>query len=84
MLNYKKLMAHKPMEYDNMANSKGQRISFLEHPTKGGMSEIICACHDLELAAYSTFFDLDDMMSDDKEYEPSFKDNKFYIGDYES
>ena len=79
MLNYKKLMAHNPTVYGKTINSLGQTIVFVEHPTKGDEAEVICVCHKLELASYSTFFDTDDM-EDGEDYEPSFEDGKFCIG----
>lgn len=81
MLNYKKLMDLNPTIYDAMVNSLGQEIVFVEHPTKGDEAEVICVCHELELASYSTFFDLDDMMNPSGDYEPSFQDGEFCIGD---
>lgn len=83
MLNYEKLMAHKPTEYERMTNSLGQEIVFYEHPTRGDEAEVICVCHELKLASYSTFMETDDMKSDHGEYEPSFVDGKFLIGGYE-
>lgn len=50
MLNYSKLMALKPTEYERMVNSLGQEIVFYEHPIKGDEAEVICVCHELELA----------------------------------
>ena len=81
MLNYSKLMSHKPTSYGTFVNSLGQTIDFLEHPLQGDTSEVICACHELQLASYSSFFETDDMIADHKEYEPSFQNGNFYIGD---
>jgi hypothetical protein len=36
----------------------------------------------LELASASTFYELDDMMADHKEYEPNFFEGKFFIGEF--
>jgi hypothetical protein len=80
MLSYKKLMDLKPTSYGKMTNSLGQEIEFLEHPTQGDMAPIIVACHDLELADYSDFFETDDMEADHGEYEPVFKAGKLYMG----
>lgn len=80
MLNYEKLMAHNPTEYDRMVNSEGQEIVFVEHPTRGDEYPVIAVCHELKLASATDFFDLVDMMASHKEYEPSFDDGKFYIG----
>jgi hypothetical protein len=81
MLNYEKLMAHNPTEYGRMVNSVGQEIVFVEHPLKGDEVPVICVCHELKLACYSTFYELDDMTADHKEYEPSFQEGYFLIGD---
>jgi hypothetical protein len=83
MLNYKKLVKLDPTEYDRMINSLGQEIIFVEHPLRGDEVEVICICHDLKLADYSGFFDLEDMMADHKEYEPSFQEGKLFIGYFE-
>ena len=80
MLSYQKLMSWKPTEYGRMVNSYGQEIVFVEHPIHGDEHPVICVCHALELASASTFYELDDMMADHKEYEPNFYDGKFYIG----
>jgi hypothetical protein len=82
MLNYHKLMAHNPTEYDRMINSLGQEIIFIEHPLRGDEYPVICVCKELELASASTFYELDDMMADHKEYEPNFVDGKFFIGQF--
>ena len=66
-----------------MTNSLGQEIVFVEHPTKGDECPVICVCHSLELAEVSTFFELDDMMADHKEYEPTFENGKLLIGGME-
>jgi hypothetical protein len=84
MLNYEKLMAHNPTVYDKLINSIGQEIEFIEHPIKGDTTMVICVCHELKLACYSTFFETDDMLADHKEYEPSFVDGKLFIGDMQA
>lgn len=81
MLNYEKLMNNNPTVYGKMTNSKGQEIEFIENPIKGDEAEIICVCHELKLAANSGFYEADDMVADHKEYEPSFVDGNFLIGD---
>jgi hypothetical protein len=81
MINYGKLMAHNPTSFGTIVNSLGQIIEFYEHPIKGDGAEVLCVCHELQLADYSTFFETDDMTADHKEYEPSFQDGKLYIGD---
>jgi hypothetical protein len=67
-----------------MINSEGQEIAFVEHPLRGDEAPIICVCHELKLAAYSGFFDLDDMLATHGEYQPSFMDGSLYIGDFEA
>lgn len=84
MINYEKLMSYDPYEYHRMINSIGQEIVFYEHPTTGDDSEVIVACHELKLAAYSTFYDTADMLADHKDYEPKFVNNKLYLGDIEA
>ena len=82
MLNYKKLMDNNPTEYGRMVNSIGQEIVFMESPTRGDEAPVICVCHDIEMASYSTFYELDDMMAQHGEYEPSFQDGGFLIGQF--
>jgi hypothetical protein len=82
MLNYTKLMNANPTKYGEMVNSIGQKIEFVEHPTKGDEHPVIAVCHELQLAAATDFFELDDMTADHKEYEPSFQDGKLFIGDF--
>ena len=84
MINYEQLMAHNPTEYGRMTNSLGQEIIFVEHPFRGDESPVICVCKEQKLAAYSTFYELDDMLAEHKEYEPSFQDGKLFIGQFES
>jgi len=75
-------MAHNPTSYGTIVNSVGQTIEFFEHPTRGDESFVICACHELELAENSTFFDTEDMEDLDSDYVPNFLDGKLYIGDF--
>jgi hypothetical protein len=82
MINYNKLMAHNPTSFGTMVNSLGQTIEFYEHPTKGDEAEVLCVCHELQLADYSTFYETTDMLEDHKEYEPSFQNGKLVIGDF--
>jgi hypothetical protein len=84
MLNYAKLMSHNPTKLGGMMNDLQQKIDFYEHPTKGDEAEVIAVSHELELASYSTFYDLDDMTALHGEYQPSFQDGKFFIGKFES
>lgn len=83
-LNYTRLIALDPTKYDQVTNSEGQLIEFYEHPTRGDEAEVICVCHDLQLAAYSGFYDCEDMMALHKEYEPIFIDGELYIGDFKA
>ena len=83
-MNYEKLMGQNPTSYGTMTNSKGQEIEFYEHPTKGDSAEVICACHELKIAQYSTFFETDDMEAEHGEYEPSFSNGLLYIGKLEA
>jgi hypothetical protein len=82
MLNYQKLAEENPTEYGRMINSLGQEIIFVEHPYKGDTVPVICICHALKMASYSTFYELDDMLADHKEYEPSFQEGSFLIGQF--
>lgn len=82
MLNYDKLMAHNPTEYGRMTNSLGQEIIFVEHPLRGDETPVICVSKDLKLASYSTFYELYDMTAEHKEYEPSFQEGNFLIGQF--
>ena len=81
MINYEKLMSKNPTEYERFTNSKGQEIVFGEDPIEGCDAPIICVCHELKLASSSDFYETDDMLESHKEYEPSFEDGKFWIGD---
>lgn len=74
MINYNKLMSKNPTSYGVMMNDKGQQIEFFEHPTLGDMSDIICACHELQVAEYSGFYETDDMIAEHGEYQPWFNE----------
>jgi hypothetical protein len=84
MLNYEKLMEAEPTVLGTMVNSLGQKIEFVEHPYKGDEYPVIAVCKELELASDTDFFDLDDMLADHKEYEPTFQNGKLYIGEFEA
>lgn len=84
MINYKKLMSYNPTRYGILINSEGQTIEFVEHPTQGDGAQVICVCHELELAEYSTFYEINDMTADHKEYEPSFFEGDLYIGTFKA
>jgi hypothetical protein len=79
MINYDKLMSYNPTVYGEMTNSKGQQIVFVEHPLRGDETYVIAVCHELKLADYTTFFELDDMMAEHGEYEPVFIDGKLNL-----
>lgn len=79
-MNYEKLMAHNPTSYGKMTNSLGQEIEFYEHPLKGDETFVLCVCHALKLADYSTFFETDDMTAEHREYEPTFENGVLLIG----
>jgi len=83
-MNYDKLMGLNPTSYGKITNSLGQEIEFLEHPLRGDEAEVICVCHELKLAQYSTFFETDDMEAEHREYEPSFQDGVLFIGKFEA
>lgn len=82
MYKYDKLMSYEPTVYGELVNSLGQKITFVEHPVLGEDSAVIAVCHELELACDTTFFELDDMVAEHKEYEPSFRDGRLYIGEF--
>jgi len=73
MLNYQKLMNLNPTVLGSMTNSKNQFIEFIEHPIQGDESDVLLICRELQLAAHSGFYELDDMIAEHKEYEPSFE-----------
>lgn len=80
MLNYENLIKNNPTIYEEFTNSLGQKITFVEHPLKGDEAPVICICHELKLASYSDFFELDDMLASHKEYEPVFVNGEFQHG----
>lgn len=80
MLDYQNLINDNLTVYDEFVNSIGQRITFVEDPMKGDEVQIICISHELQLAAYSDFFDLDDMLASHGEYEPLFINGNFRHG----
>lgn len=81
-MNYQKLMLHNPTSFGTWVNTDGQTIEFYEHPLKGDEAQVICVCHELQLAENSTFFETEDMMGEHREYEPSFFEGKLYIGQF--
>ncbi len=83
-MNYEQLMSHKPTSYGKWVNKEGQTIEFYEHPLHGDSAQVICVSHELKLAAYSNFYEIDDMVSDDREYEPSFVNGELFIGEFKA
>lgn len=82
MINYSKLMSHNPTSFGVMMNDKGQKIEFFEHPILGDESDIICVCHELQLADYSGFWDTQDMTAEHGEYQPWFnEEGQLHMGD---
>ena len=75
MINYTKLMSHNPTSFGLMMNDKGQQIEFFEDPIMGDDAEVLCVCHELQLADYSTFFETGDMTAEHGEYQPWFDEN---------
>jgi hypothetical protein len=67
---------------EEYTNSLGQKICFVEHPIYGFEYFVICMCIDLKLACDSTFFEIDDMIQEHKEYEPTFVDGELFIGGF--
>lgn len=80
MLNYQKLMNATPTKYGEIVNAKGQLIEFYEHPKFGEEYPVIAVCHSLQLAAATTFYELDDMTAEDGEYTPLFIDGEIVYG----
>ena len=94
MLNYDKLMALNPTQYDkHIVNSLGQTIYFFENPLLGSDATVIAVCHELRLADSTTFFDLEDFNIEGSEYNPVFFKhghkhyeliNEFELDDYKA
>lgn len=81
-MNYTKFIDRNPTEYGSMTNTKGQQITFYEHPVYGEDAPVVCVCHELELAESSTFYETDDMNAEHGEYEPWFdSEGMLCIGD---
>ena len=71
-LNFDKLMALKPTEYDSIINAEGQVVTFVEHPIQGDEHPVIAVFKDLKMAFTTDFWDIDDMMSEHGEYTPVY------------
>ena len=80
-MNYETLMKTNPTVLAEMTNSLGQKIQFVEHPFFGDEVPIICVNHELKAVASTTFYEIDDLIADHKEYEPKFINNELIIGD---
>jgi hypothetical protein len=83
-INYTKLVALQPTIYCTMVNSLGQTIELVEHPIYGDEREVVAVCHELKLAAYTGFFETNDMTDESGEYQPAFIDNDLYIGSFQA
>jgi hypothetical protein len=79
-MNYEKFMSNNPFQLGEMVNSKGQNITFYEHPVYGDEVEVVCVCHEMRVANYSGFMETDDMMAEHGEYEPWFDMNEYRVG----
>lgn len=73
-------MALQPTKYGQMTNDKGQLIEFYEHPLRGDEHPVIAVCHELNLAATTDFYELDDMTAEHGEYQPWFNDGQLFYG----
>lgn len=82
MLNYARLMKLEPFKYGSMMNDMGQQIDFYEHPLRGEEAEVIAVSHEMQLAEYTGFYELDDMTAEHGEYQPAFIDGELYIGEW--
>ncbi len=73
-------MSYNPTQLGEMTNSLGQVITFYEHPTRGDEHPIIAVSHELQAIGNTEFYELDDMMAEHGEYEPSFQAYELVIG----
>ena len=71
-LNYEKLMACNPFEIDEIINARDQKVTFIEHPSGGDLSQVIAVFKGLKLAFETDFFETDDMMASHGEYTPAY------------
>jgi hypothetical protein len=78
-INYEKLMKRKPTYLGCTTNDLKQNIDFYEDPIHGDEAEVICVCHELQLAAYSSFFETSDMHGRGC-YQPLFVDGELLMG----
>ena len=70
LLDYNRLMNYELVEEGTMTNSLGQTITFIEDPTQVQGINVICVCHDLEFASYSSYPTMKEMLGEG--FEPTF------------
>ena len=70
-LDYEWIMEHEPIVYRTIKNSIGQEIKLCEHPLEGDQAPVVAICHGLKLAAFTDFFDCEDMY-EGSDYAPVF------------
>jgi len=75
VLNYKNLMEQEPTVYEEMINQIGQKVQFVEHPTKGEDYPVIAVFPEYEKAVVTNFFDCSDFYID-SDYNPCIVDDK--------
>jgi hypothetical protein len=80
MLNYEKLIAFNPTIYSEVTNRLGQKVLFVEHPTKGDECEVIAVFPDFEKAFYTDFFELGEIDELNGEYEVLLVDGELVHG----
>jgi hypothetical protein len=80
MLNYEKLIAFNPTIYSEVINRLGQKVQFVEHPTKGDESEVIAVFPEFKKAFYTDFFELGEIDVVGGEYEVLLVDGELVHG----
>lgn len=83
MLNYEKLIASNPTIYGEFTNRLGQKVQFVEHPTKGDECEIIAVFHEFKKAFYTDFFELGEIDKVGGDYEVLLLDGELLHGLFE-
>jgi hypothetical protein len=68
-LNFEKLMNLNPTEYRTVINSIGQKVTFIEHPTKGDEAPVIAVFKEEQKAFYTDFYELGEIDGFNGEYE---------------
>jgi len=82
-INYKWLIGQEPTEYCTVVNSDNQTIVLCEHPTRGDSEQVLVFCRETQMAAYSGFYDTEDLTASHREYEPRFDENgALWIGQF--